>query len=380
VTVFGFPIHVDLSWFVIVALIAWSLAASAFPQYYPELSTATYWWMGFAGAIGLFACVLLHELGHALVARRFDLEMKGITLFIFGGVAEMQAEPPNAKAEFFVAIGGPIVTAVLAGLFYLASFVPMADPFAGVLGYLILINVVLLAFNAIPAFPLDGGRVLRSALWHFKGSLRWATNLSSQIGSGFGAALMLLAVLQLFIGNFVGAIWWFLIGMFLRNAAQMSFQQVLVRQALQGESVRRFMTDQPISVPPGITIDQLVRDYVYQHHYKSFPVTEDGDLVGCVSTRQIKQVPRDQWQQTTVDQIGKPCGPDNTLSPDDDAMDALQMMSRNGTSRAMVIEDGRLVGVLTLKDLLEFLSLKLELESDASRPGVAKLHPVREAA
>jgi len=349
----------------VVLLITWSLAEGAFPRFYEGLSTATYWGMGLAGALGLFVCVLLHELGHALVARRFGLEMRGITLFIFGGVAEMTAEPPHAKAEFWVAVGGPIVTAVLAGAFALIAIVPLATPFAGVIEYLLLINIVLLVFNAIPAFPLDGGRVLRAALWQYKGSLRWATRICSQIGSGFGMVLIILAILQLFAGNFIGAMWWFLIGLFLRGAAGMSYQQVLVRQALHGEPVRRFMTDDPVTVPPSVSIEQLVDQYVYQHHFKMFPVARNGDLLGCVTTQQIKQVPRERWAETTVDQVLGDCPSPTTLKPDDDAMDALAKLNRSGASRAMVVDNDHLVGVLSLKDLMAFLALKLELETDA---------------
>lgn len=380
VTILGFPIHIDLSWFVIVALIAWSLAAGAFPQFYPDLSTQAYWWMGVAGAIGLFVCVLLHELGHAVVARRFNVEMRGITLFIFGGVAEMGGEPPHAKAEFFTAIGGPVVTLVLAAIFYAFTFVPLPAPVAGVNNYLLLINVVLLAFNAVPAFPLDGGRVLRAAMWHVKGSLRWATRWSSQIGSGFGAALIVLAVFMLFIGNFIGAMWWFLIGMFLRNAAAMSYRQVLIRQMLGGEPVRRFMTDDPVTVGPETTIDQFVEDYVYQHHFKMFPVVRDGHLAGCITTRQVKQIPRDQWSQRTVADVAEACSTDNIVHPDDDAMEAMNTLSRAGRSRAMVVDNSRLVGVLSLKDLMNFLALKLELETAGGDDGVKRLPLMRQTA
>jgi Zn-dependent protease/predicted transcriptional regulator len=363
-TVFGFPIHLDLSWFIIALLITWSLASGAFPQFYPDLSTATHWWMGAAGAIGLFVCVLLHELGHALVARRVGVPMKGITLFIFGGVAEMTDEPKRPGDEFYVAIGGPVVTAVLIGLFFALAFVPFPQAVAGVVNYLLIINGVLLGFNAIPAFPLDGGRVLRAGLWHYKGSLRWATRVSSRIGAGFGMLLIVFAVLQLFTGNFVGAMWWFLIGMFLRGAAGMGYQQVLVRQALEGEPVRRFMTEGPVSVSASLRLSDLVEEYVYKHHFKMFPVTEDGELVGCVTTRQIKEVPRDQWDERTAGQIAHPCSDTNSVHPDDDAMKTLMWMRRNDISRALVVEDGRLVGVLSLKDLMAFISLKLELEDE----------------
>ena len=361
----GFPIFIDLSWFVIVLLITWPLATNLFPFFYEGIPTSTYWWMGLAGAIGLFISILAHELGHALVARRFDMPMRGITLFIFGGVAEMTKEPPSPKAEFLVAIAGPIVSVVIAIVCFLAGTygkAVLAVPVAGVLWYLGAINGVLIGFNMIPAFPLDGGRVLRSILWQVKGSLRWATRITSTIGSGFGLFLILLGVISFIGGNFVGGMWQFLIGMLLRGAAQMSYQQVLIRHALEGEPVERFMHRNVVTVPPTTTVHQLVEDYIYQFHHKMFPVTDEGLLLGCVTTRDVQLVPRDEWDQRTVGEIVKPCVEENTILRGIDAMQALSTMSRNGASRLMVVENSHLEGILSLKDLLKFISLKVELE------------------
>lgn len=354
-----------------MALITWSLATGLFPTLQGELSTTTHWWMGLAGAIGLFVSVLLHELGHALVARRFDVPMRGITLFIFGGVAEMTREPPHPRAEVYVAVGGPAVTAVLVGVFYGATLAPLPQAVLGVLEYLILLNLVLLVFNAVPAFPLDGGRVLRGILWHFTGSLSKATGTSARIGRGFGALLIVLAVLQLFAGNPIGAVWWFLLGLFLRYAAGMSYQQVVISRELKGEPVREFMTREPVTVTPDTSVERFVEDYVYQHHFKMFPVTDDGHLTGFITTKQVKQVPRDQWSDKTVGELCQEYNTDNALRPDDDAMEALQQLQRSNSSRAMVVDGDRLVGVLALKDLMTTLSLKLEMESDES-PDVAR--------
>ena len=361
----GFPIYIDLSWFIIALLITWSLATNVFPQFYEDLSVATYWWMGVAGAIGLFVSIVAHELGHAVVARQFDVPMRGITLFIFGGVAEMTKESPSAKAEFWVAIAGPVVSVAIGVACYVASIygeTSLAVPVSGVLWYLGLINGIVVAFNLIPAFPLDGGRVLRSILWQIKGSLRWATRITATIGSGFGLFLILLGVFSFIGGNFIGGMWQFLIGMFLRSAAQMSYQQVLIRQALEGEPVERFMHEDVVTVAPSTTLQQLVEDYVYKHHHKIFPVTDNGRLMGCVTTRDIQQVPRSQWNQRTVGDIVTPCASENTVQRDADAMQALSNMSRHRTSRLMVVDHGHLEGILSLKDLVKFISLKVELE------------------
>jgi Zn-dependent protease/predicted transcriptional regulator len=369
---FGFAVRIDASWLIIAALVTWTLAVGFFPRLAPGLSTAEYWWMGLVGALALFGSIVVHELSHSLVARRHGLPMAGITLFVFGGVAEMTDEPPDAKTEFLMAIAGPAASVVIGGVFYLlyhATTRSWPVEVTAVLGYLAWINWALAAFNLIPAFPLDGGRVLRSILWwRWKSDLPRATRIAAAIGSGFGIVLMALGVLQLFNGNFVGAVWWFLIGMFLRGAAKQSYEQLLVRVTLQGQPVRRFMTPNPVTVEPGLSVQQLVEDYIYSHHYKMFPVVDQShDLVGCVTTEGVKAVPRDEWSRHSVQEILQPCGPQNSIHADADALQALATMNKTGASRLLVVDGGHLAGVVTLRDLLAFLSLKLDL--DGHRPG-----------
>ena len=205
--------------------------------------------------------------------------------------------------------------------------------------------------------------MLRAVLWGLKKNLRWATRLSSGIGSGFGMLLILLGLIQFFSGNFIGGVWSFLIGMFLQNAARMSYQQLLMRKALEGEPVRRFMKTDPVTVPPSVTIQQLVEDYIYKYHFKMLPVVEDKDkLVGCITTKQVQEIPREEWNRIRVGEVAVRCSPQNTIEPQVDATQALSIMARTGSDRLIVIEKGRIAGVITLKDLLKFLSLKLELE------------------
>ncbi len=362
----GFEVGIDPTWVLLAVLVAWSLSTGYFPSAYKDLSTRAYWVMGLVGAAGLFVSIIAHEFSHSLVARRFGLPMKGITLFIFGGVAEMGDEPPNARAEFWMALAGPVASGVIAGLFHglerLTNAAGGPVHVAGVLGYLATINLVLAGFNLVPAFPLDGGRILRAALWAWKKNLRWATRISSQVGSGFGLALIILGLLQLFGGAFIGGIWLFLIGLFIRSAAHMSYRQLLVRRALEGEPVSRFMSTDPVTVAPSATVETVVEDYVYRFHHKLYPVVSDGRLVGCVTTRQIKAVPRHQWDRTTVGEIAAACSEDNSLGPETDAVRALSRMQKKNVSRVMVVRDQRLVGILSLKDLLDFLSLKIEFE------------------
>jgi Zn-dependent protease/CBS domain-containing protein len=362
----GFKVKIDVSWVFLALLIAWSLAQGLFPALYEGLPAVVYWWMGVASVIGLLFSLVFHELSHSLVARQYGLPIRGITLFLFGGVAEMEEEPVSPKAEFLMAIAGPIASIVLSLVFYglvaAGRALDVSEPVIAVARYLAFLNVMLAGFNVVPAFPLDGGRVLRAALWHWKGNLRQATRIASRIGVGFGSVLIVLGILHALTGNLVGGIWWFLIGLFLRGAATGSYYQLMARRALEGEPVRRFMSARPITVSPETTVRELVEDYVYKHYFDLFPVTTDSQLRGCVSTRQVKEVPREQWESVTVGQIASACTPDNTVAADEDAAKALSRMQRSGNSRLMVIEDGRLVGIIALKDMLKLIALKMDLE------------------
>jgi len=361
----GFEVHIDPSWLIIVLLVIWSLTKGWFPSNYRDLAPATYLWMGICGAAGLFFSIVFHELCHSLVARRFGLPMKGITLFVFGGVAEMSDEPSSAKAEFLMAVAGPLSSILLGLMLYVVTALGgevLSTPVTGVIDYLAAINFFLAVFNLLPAFPLDGGRVLRAALWQWKKNLRWATRIASRIGTGFGIFLILIGIFYVVMGNIINGIWLFMIGMFLRNAAQMSYQQVLIRKALEGETVQHFMKKDPVTVPSSISIKELVEDYIYNYHYKMYPVVEGGDLIGCITSRQVKDIPRDLWTSRTVGNVAIRSSPKNTIDPSTDALKALSVMSRTGNSRLMVVDDGKLVGIITLKDIMGFISIKLELD------------------
>jgi Zn-dependent protease len=361
----GFEVHVDPSWLILAVLITWSLAVGLFPHYYQGLAHATYWLMGIAGAMGMFFSILFHEFCHSLVARHFGLPIRGITLFIFGGVAEMEDEPSSPKAEFFMAVAGPFSSVVLGAAFYAAANLMTASAATAsaeaVLSYLASINWILAAFNLIPAFPLDGGRVLRAALWHWKKDLRQASRIASRIGSSFGIFLMLFGAANFLLGNFIGGLWQFMIGMFLRFAAATSYRQVVFRKTLEGETVGRFMNPRPVTAPPSITIRDLVENYIYRYHFKMFPVTEDGRLLGCITTRSVKEIPQDEWERRTVGESLDQCSSENTIDPGIGALNALSLMGRTKNSRLMVVEGGRLVGIISLKDIMGYLSLKMEL-------------------
>jgi len=362
---FGFPVRIDVSWFVVAVLITWSLATGLFPARIPGLTPATYWVMGVVGMLALFGSIVVHEFAHAMVARRRGIPMRGITLFIFGGVAEMGDEPASATAELMMAVVGPLTSVAIAAVCFLVASAAHGHwplPVVGVLAYLAFVNAALAAFNMLPAFPLDGGRVFRAALWKWKGDFRWATRVAAAAGSGFSFAFMALGVFTLLRGDLIDGLWWFLIGLFLRRASSASYEQVLLRRAFEGEPVRRFMTANPVTAPAGISIQDLVESYVYHYHHKLFPVTENGHLVGCITTRDVKAVPHEQWKQRTVGTLAHAVSSENSVAPDMDAMKAITLMQRTGRQRLLVVSNGELAGVVTLKDLLRFFALKVQLD------------------
>ena len=364
--ILGIKVRADASWLVLVVLITWSLATGLFPSFYEGLSERAYWTMGIVATAGLFASLIVHELSHSVVALRYGLPIKGIRLFIFGGVAEMEEEPKSAETEIKIAIAGPIASFALSGGFYaigrIAQGLGAAEAFLGVLYYLAFINCLLAGFNLVPAFPLDGGRVFRALLWRWKGDVQEATRLASASGEIFSFAMMLLGILNILGGNFVGGLWWFLIGMFLRDASKSSYVRMLSKKAFEGEPVRRFMTADPITVPPDTSLQALIEDYFFRHHHSLFPVCEDGRLLGYVTVKQVKEAPHKLRGFQSVGDIMVAAGPDVVIAPDTDALEALTKMQKAGNSRLLVVEGGHLVGLISLKDLMAFFNMKLELE------------------
>lgn len=367
-TMFGIPIQLDFSWLFVFVLVSWSLAVGFFPSLCVDyhLSQTTLWVMGIVGALGLFTSIIFHELSHSLVAKRYGLPINSITLFVFGGVAEMSDEPSRPGVEFRMAVAGPLFSFALSLLLFSAQFVGKNRDWpieiVSVLYYLAWINSAVAIFNLIPAFPLDGGRVLRSILWQRKKNLVSATRTASKVGSVFGIILMGLGVFSILGGNFVGGIWYFLIGMFLREAAQMSYNQVLIRKTLEGERVKRFMNPNPISVSPYLNLDTWVSDYLMKYHFRVFPVVENERLLGLISIQQLRGIPKSEWELHTVKEYMQELSPFNTVNPEMDAKHAFKLMNAQGEGRLMVVEQGRLIGLITLSDILQYLSFIMEFD------------------
>ncbi|SDB45476.1 Zn-dependent protease (includes SpoIVFB) [Desulfonatronum thiosulfatophilum] len=366
--VFGFQFKVDPSWIIIAALVTWSLAVGFFPHVIEGLQPLDYWKLAIVGALGLFFSILFHEFWHSMVARRFGVEVSGITLFIFGGVAEMPQEPKTPKSEFWIAIAGPAASLFLALVFYLiydfGFRFGMDEAVSSVFMYVALINLILAIFNLIPAFPMDGGRILRSALWSIKKDQRWATKISTNFGMVFGLVLIGLGLLNILTGNIVGGLWYSLIGMFIRYAARNSYQQLAVKHALAGEQVRTLMKP-PVTIPSSISLQEMVEDYVYRYHHKFFPVQDGKDRVeGCITTKQVGELGKEEWPRTQVREIMIPCSVSNSVGPDEDVADVLRTMNATGLSRMMVMENERLLGIISLKDILGYLTARMELQGD----------------
>ncbi|MFO8005670.1 site-2 protease family protein [Thioalkalivibrio sp.] len=364
--VLGFEIRANVTWLFLALLVTWSLAAGFFPMVYPDLAPSTYWAMALVGMLGLFFSLLFHELAHSVVARSHGLPVHRITLFLFGGVAEMEAEPKEPRIEFWMAIAGPIASLVLAAAFYLLASlmaeIGLPEHVAGVAGYLGFINLLLAIFNMVPGFPLDGGRVLRAALWQWTGNIRMATRWASRVGQGFGLLLVALGLATFVSGNFVGGMWWFLIGLFVHAAATAGYQQLLTQQALQGRTVRRFMTTDPVTVPAEASVQGFVEEYLYHHNFDRFPVVQGDRLLGSVGLAEVRKVPRAEWGGTQIGDVCLARSKENTVAADADANEALNRMQEGRTGRLMVTEGDHIVGVLALKDLLRFLDIRAELE------------------
>lgn len=369
-SLFGFEVRLDLSWLLLALLISWSLGAGMFPADYPGLQPRVYAWMGVAGALGVFFSIVFHEFSHSMVARHYGMPIKGITLFIFGGVAEMEEEPPGPKSEFLMAIAGPLASFLLAFIFARIEAIALLrgwpTPVVGVSNALAYINTVVAIFNLVPAFPLDGGRMLRAALWYFRKDMNSATRIASQMGSGFGFALMLLGIFAFVQGNIIGGMWWFLIGIFLRGAATASYQRLVLHDMVHQQPVSSFMRSDPVTVPPSVTVRDWVEDYVYRHHFKMFPVVEGAELLGAVTIDEIREIPKEDWDRLTIRDIMRPISDDNTVAAGMETEKLLAAMMHPGKqTRYMVVDGGRLVGVIALKDVLELIALKMEIE----RPG-----------
>jgi Zn-dependent protease/CBS domain-containing protein len=355
----GVEIGAHWSWLLVAALITWSLAEGVFPTTNPGLSDATYVVMALVAVPVFFGTLLLHELGHAVTAKREGMEIDGITLWVFGGVAKFRGHFPSAGAEFRIAIAGPAVTLVLGALFLAVSLlVPLPSAVDGTLHWLGYINLVLLAFNLLPAFPLDGGRVLRAALWQRTGNERAATRTAAGFGRGFGQMLIIGGLLLAITGAVIGGMWFVFIGWFLVIAADAEAAEVTARAAMTGLRVADAMVPEPVTVDGRLTLREFVDDVFLHHRYTAYPVIDHGRPVGLITFRDAAAADRTTWDTATVDACRHRLRDVLVLDPADALEDAWPDLIGHPLRRALVTDgDGRLAGLLSSTDVMRILEL-----------------------
>jgi Zn-dependent protease/predicted transcriptional regulator len=358
-SIFGIEIRIDYSWFVIFFLVLWTLTRGAFPTSLPDQPPGAYIAMGLAGTLLLFASLLAHELSHSLVARSRGIEVEGITLFIFGGMARTGADFESPGDEFLIAGVGPLSSLIIAAAFWaLATLGDMAGAPATVTtvaGYLATINIVLAVFNLFPGFPLDGGRLFRAIVWKATGDRRRATRYATTGGKVFGFMLLGLGILNMFAGNVVGGLWLVFIGWFVRTTAEASYTQYVLRQSLQGVRARDAMTPAPSTVPAELSLQQFLEEQIMHGRHHSFPVVRDDRTVGLITLEGVRAVPRTEWAERAVGDAMIPISDALVVRPGDDMVAVLEKIGSAPSRRLLVMQDGELHGILSSTDITRWL-------------------------
>jgi len=358
--IFGIPIRIDLTWIIILLLVTYSLAAGYFPANHKGLPETAYWAMGFVAAIGLFLSILFHELSHAMMARHFNIKIDGITLFIFGGVAEMTEESPSPKVEFLVAVLGPVASVLLAILFYyLSGWVGDMDGNRGLIlifFYLDIMNGLLAGFNLVPAFPLDGGRIFRSILWAIKKDYVWATRVSARIGQGFGWLLVAWGAWNILQQNPMSGFWYILIGFFLKRASQMSLNQVVFQDKLQGFPVSQVMDKEFVRLDPRDRLIDVVSELEHTTIYSHYPVWDSGKLIGALPILKLNQLKGSGWEFRQVGDLLDTDYSEVAVDFKMNAWAAFQKMRQGKVSSLFVMEGGRMSGLLTMERLMGLIA------------------------
>jgi Zn-dependent protease/CBS domain-containing protein len=359
--VIGIPIYLHFSWLIIFGLIAWTLSTGYFPAQSPDLPASSYWAKGLVASLLFFVSILFHELAHAVVARRLGLRTRSITLFVFGGVAQLEKDPKDGRAEFWMAAAGPAASLALAGLFYTLASVPFLGPAAvAVARYLALINLILALFNLVPAFPMDGGRLLRGALWGRLGKSR-ATHIASAAGTFFAFLLIFTGVFSLLRGDSLGGLWYILIGWFIKDASFSSYQQVRLDEALRGVAVRDAMVDGVDTIPGSGSVAEAAREYFLRTGYGSYPVTRGDSVVGLLCLKDILRLSPEEREATSVQGAMRPLTDALVIDPDAALPMAIAKMAQAGTARLLVMQGERLMGLLTMHGVIRRMKVREEL-------------------
>jgi len=361
--VLDIPIGVNYTWFIIFALITVSLAMVHFPENYPFWPDQTYWLAGLVASLLFFGSVVAHELAHSVVAISSGIPVKSITLFVFGGVAQITREASKPRTELVMSLAGPLSSLLLAGLFFVISLATLylSQPMSAIADWLASVNLVLALFNLIPGFPLDGGRVLRSIVWWATDNHRLASRVASLMGQGVSYLFIIVGVFTMFRGEWLNGLWLAFIGWFLDNAAGESYRQVVLQDAVRGYTARDLMTRDCPTVDSNRSLSELVHDYILPAGRRCFLVTDNDQLTGIVTLHNIKAVPRDQWGETPVSRVMTPVERLKSVKPTDEVLTILQRMDEEDVNQMPVVEDGVVVGMIGRDSLLHFLRTRSDL-------------------
>jgi len=364
--VLGIPIYINYTWFIVFSLVVYTLAVSYFPYLGPYYEPFVRWIMAFVAAIILFSSILLHELSHSYVAQKQGIRIKSITLFVFGGIAQMVGESRTPAGEMKIAVAGPALSLVISGIFWTIVFVFKRDmatsPVLAISYFLAYTNLMLAVFNLIPGFPLDGGRMLRAFIWKRTDNLNKATLITSRIGKGFAILLIVGGLWNLLNGVFISGLWLIFVGMFLQQAADQGYRQTLLHRTLSSVKIRDIMVSPVIVVNDNMTLDHIVNEFFFRFRHNSFPVISgDSIIAGIISIHDIKVVEKEKWPYTIVRDIMHRDIDSFTISPESGALEALDKMIDTHRSRLAVTEDGRIAGMISQRDIMQMLKLKADL-------------------
>jgi len=358
--ILGFEIRLDFSWFILFFLILWTFSVGVFPQEAPGLSSPAYLLMGAAGALLFFASVVAHELSHSVVARAKGIVVEGITLFLFGGIAQTRMEATTPRDEFEIAAAGPLMSLAIAAVlgvlaWWLRAFGPASDAAAAVLDTITRLNIALAVFNLLPGFPLDGGRLFRALVWKLTGDATKATRIASTAGRWLAYVLVAFGLLSAFQGNVIGGMWLVLIGWFLRNAAISGYQQHVLLGMLSGIRAAQAMTPAPDVVPAHASVRHLLPALLLRRHHSAYPVVDDERVVGMVTVRALRDVPGEDWDVRTARDIMVPLADVMTVRADDHLVTVLDRLKDSPVGRVLVMRGEELAGIITPRDIAFWL-------------------------
>ncbi len=355
-TILGIPLRVHFSWLIIFGIISWSLSTFYFPDAAPEFPALSYWIAGIIASLTLFLSVVMHELAHSIVALKYKLSIINITLFIFGGVAQMKGEPSHPNAEFKIAIAGPMTSFFLAMIFFIMYLLIENLIARALFQYLSQVNLILGFFNLIPGFPMDGGRVIRAYIWNKTGDFFHATRKASNYGQKIAFFFIIVGLFSLFAGIPSG-LWLMIVGWFLYTAAQSSYQQASLQETLNGIQVKDIMVKDIVFMPPDITIDNAVYDHFLRYGFGGFPVIDKDNIYGFITLKEIKDVPRERWNVVKVSEICKPHEQKLEISEKDSAIKALELMINEDAGRLIVKDGDKLVGLITRNGIAQYVQI-----------------------